>query len=129
RGRAVEARRQSARARVEGRERLAPAVRMPRISIASGIELHYELDDYLWPWTNATPVLMVHGHARSTRFWDRWVPPAAGTHRVYRLDLWGCGQSSRPPENFRFEAAGILGNILAAMDALELQRAHWVGES
>jgi pimeloyl-ACP methyl ester carboxylesterase len=102
---------------------------MPRVAIDKGIELNCEIDDFLWPWTAAVPVLMVHGHARSARFWERWVPTLSDAHRVYRLDQWGCGGSTRPPEGPRFEPPGILGHILAAMDALALERVHWVGES
>ena len=66
---------------------------MPRIALADGVSLHCAQDDYLWPWNSPEPVLMLHGFSRNARFWNRWVPPIAETHRIYRPDLLGCGES------------------------------------
>ena len=44
---------------------------MPRIALAEGASVHCILDDFLWPWVDSTPVLMMHGFARNARFWNR----------------------------------------------------------
>ena len=64
---------------------------MPRIALPEGVGVHCIADDFLWPWDDSTPVLMMHGFARNATFWNRWVPAIAETHRIYRPDLLGCG--------------------------------------
>ena len=103
--------------------------RMPLIALPEGVSIHCAVDDYLWPWDDSTPVLMMHGFARNASFWHRWVPTIAGTHRVYRPDLLGCGLSDRPPEDDRYTPATIGAQIIAVLDALSLSRVHWIGES
>jgi len=102
---------------------------MPTIRLADGFSVHCAVDDYLWPWETATPVLMMHGFARNANFWKPWVPPVAGARRVYRPDLLGCGRSDTPASDHRYTAEGIMDHILAVLDALSLDRVHWVGES
>jgi 3-oxoadipate enol-lactonase len=106
---------------------------MPKIPIAipgaNGLALHCAVDDYLWPWQQPTPVVMLHGFARNARFWNRWVPAIAETRRVYRPELLGCGESDVPPAGYKFTPQGIAEQIIATLDALSLPRVHWVGES
>jgi len=75
---------------------------MPQIPVAKGVSIHCVVDDFLWPWETATPVLMMHGFARNALFWNRWVPPVAETYRVYRPDLLGCGLSDQPPAGYHY---------------------------
>lgn len=102
---------------------------MPMIRLAEGLSLHCAVDDYLWPWEQPTPVLMLHGFARNATFWNRWVPAIADSRRIYRPDLLGCGASDAPAESPRFTPQSIARDIVAALDALALPRVHWVGES
>ena len=102
---------------------------MARVEIADGTSLYCDIDDFLWPWTNATPVLMVHGFARTSAFWSRWVPSLAAARRIYRLELRGCAGSDRPADDYAYEPQTILGDVIAAMDELALAKVHWVGES
>jgi pimeloyl-ACP methyl ester carboxylesterase len=67
-----------------------------------GASVHCIVDDFLWPWVDSTPVLMMHGFARNATFWNRWVPAIAETHRVYRPDLLGCGLSDQRPNGYRY---------------------------
>ena len=96
---------------------------------AEDLALHCAVDDYLWPWEEATPVVMMHGFARNARFWDRWVPAIAESRRIYRPELLGCGESAVPPASYSFTPGTIAGQIIATLDALALDRVHWVGES
>src|SRR5258707_13131652 len=102
---------------------------MASIRLGDGLSLHCAVDNYLWPWQQPTPVVMLHGFARNAAFWNRWVPAIAETRRVYRPDLLGCGHSDLPPEGYRYTPEGITRSILAVLDALSLARVHWVGES
>lgn len=102
---------------------------MPMIAMADGAALHCAVDDYLWPWDATLPVVMMHGFARNNRFWNRWVPPIAETRRVYRPDLLGCGESDAPPAGYRYTPEAIAAQVIAALDALGLERVHWIGES
>jgi len=102
---------------------------MPRIALPNGVSVHCKTDDFLWPWDQSVPVLMMHGFARNATFWNRWVPSVAETRRVYRPDLLGCGQSDQPPTGYDYTPAAIAEQVLAVMDGLGLQRVHWVGES
>jgi len=102
---------------------------MPRIALAEGASVHCIVDDFLWPWVDSTPVLMMHGFARNATFWNRWVPAIAETHRVYRPDLLGCGLSDQPPNGYRYTPETIGTQVLAVLDGLCLSKMHWVGES
>jgi pimeloyl-ACP methyl ester carboxylesterase len=102
---------------------------MAHIALPEGVSVHCFVDDLLWPWDNATPVLMMHGFARNATFWNRWVPAIAETRRVYRPDLLGCGLSDQPPDGYRYTPETIGAQILTTLDALSLPRVHWVGES
>jgi hypothetical protein len=56
---------------------------MPRIALAEGASVHCIVDDFLWPWVDSTPVLMMHGFAQiggkmaKMPIWRRWVISAA----------------------------------------------------
>lgn len=102
---------------------------MPQIPLPEGVSLHCTTDDFLWPWDQQTPVLMMHGFARNALFWNRWVPAIAETHRIYRPDLLGCGLSDQPAAGYRYTPQAIGEQIMAVLDALSLSRVHWVGES
>ena len=102
---------------------------MPSIPLGEGLSLHCAVDDYLWPWEEPTPVLMIHGFARNASFWNRWVPPIADSRRVYRPDLLGCGKSEFPAPDYAYTPEKIGAQILAVLDAHALSRVHWVGES
>jgi pimeloyl-ACP methyl ester carboxylesterase len=102
---------------------------MPSVRLDEGLSLHCAVDDYLWPWDAATPVLMMHGFARNATFWNRWVPAVAESRRIYRPDLLGCGASDVPAPGYHFTPEKIEAEIRAVFEAMSLKRVHWVGES
>lgn len=95
------------------------------------LDMHYELADYTPPWRTAPPetVLLYHGYARNMMFWQAWVPLLAADYRVLRLDARGCGQTSVPPAGSVYTFDQLANDAIGLMDALGIDRVHWVGES
>ena len=77
----------------------------------------------------STPVLMHHGFARNATFWRRWIPFLTATRRVYRPEVRGCGKSDVPSRDFKVSPDSLVADALRVMDAMGLERVHWVGES
>ena len=92
--------------------------------------LHYRIDDHTDPWREAGTVVLQHGFARSSKFWYAFVPCLSGQYRVVRPDLRGHGQS---PVDFDTSAPqsidDYVGDVIAVLDALELDAVHYCGES
>jgi pimeloyl-ACP methyl ester carboxylesterase len=75
---------------------------------------------------NAPAVVLLHGTAGSTAWWDP-VLPALGDRHVVRLDLLGHGRSAKPADGYGIaEQARRVG---AALDHLGVRRATVVGHS
>jgi pimeloyl-ACP methyl ester carboxylesterase len=102
---------------------------MPTVD-ANGCRMFYEIDDYCDPWvTDKETVWLQHGVGRSSRFWYQWVPALAPEYRVIRRDMRGHGQSSAPPSDHKWSLNELAQDMLAFMDALGLERVHYLGES
>jgi pimeloyl-ACP methyl ester carboxylesterase len=77
---------------------------------------------------DAPALVLIHGLAGSTRWWDALVPMLARSHRVIRVDLLGHGWSAKP-------AGGGYGiseqgrRVAAALDRLGVKHAVVVGHS
>lgn len=108
---------------------------MPLETITVGdIAMRYELVDYTPPWqaTPAPVVLLHHGYARNLWFWQGWVPRLADGFRVLRFDARGCGGTTRTPPDAQPEPYRIeqyVADAIGLIDALGIDRVHWVGES
>ncbi|MGZ5122515.1 MAG: alpha/beta fold hydrolase [Burkholderiales bacterium] len=102
-----------------------------RTARVGDLDIHYELADYTPPWRGTPPetFLLYHGYARNMLFWHRWVPLLAGNYRVLRLDARGCGETTIPPEGSPYTFEQLAGDAIGLMDALGIERVHWVGES
>ena len=101
---------------------------MPKIR-ANNYEMHYEVEDFTDPWKPAQTVWIQHGFGRSSRFWYHWVPPLAGHYRVVRRDMRGHGQSADPGPDYQWSVDDLLNDMKGFLDALGLDRVHYVGES
>ena len=92
--------------------------------------LYYEIDDYTDPWKDAPYILLLHGYARSGKFWRFCVPYLARFYKVIRLDLRGQGQSDSNfdlDKGINFEA--YIDDFTALLDHLGIESAHCCGES
>jgi 3-oxoadipate enol-lactonase len=100
---------------------------MPEARITPDLLMHYEVDDYTDPWTQADTILMVHGNAESGLSWFGWVPPLAREFRIVRPDTRGYGASTPMPRGFAWSLDVIVDDHLALMDQLGIERFHLVG--
>jgi len=71
------------------------------------------------------PLLLVHGWPQHWFQWRRMIPELAGRYRVTCPDLRGFGWSDAPPG--RYEKETLAGDLLALLDALDLERVRLVG--
>jgi pimeloyl-ACP methyl ester carboxylesterase len=75
-----------------------------------------------------TPVLLIHGFPDSHRLWRHQVPAlVAAGKRVIAPDLRGFGDSGKPQEVAAYGVRHSVADMLAVLDALELERAQVVG--
>lgn len=77
-----------------------------------------------------TPVLCLPGLTRNAADFDDFAPLAAATGRdVYAISLRGRGRSDYDPNHLNYFPTTYVGDILAALDQLEIPRAIFVGTS
>jgi pimeloyl-ACP methyl ester carboxylesterase len=71
------------------------------------------------------PIVLVHGFWQHWWEWRKVIPGLAERHRVICPDLRGFGWSDAPPG--RYEKEELAGDIVALLDALELERVGLIG--
>ena len=103
---------------------------MPFLDRAGQPRLYYELDDFTDSWKTAPTILLLHGYARSSRFWRAWVPYLSRFYKVIRPDLRGLGQSAK---NFDLDRGinldAYLRDFTDLLDHLGVESVHYCGES
>ena len=87
---------------------------------ANGIETYYEVHG------SGPPVLLVAGLGGAGTYWREQVAPFARAHTVIVYDQRGTGRSSHVPVASIDELAG---DALALLDALKIDKVHYVGHS
>jgi len=95
------------------------------------LEVNYEWTDFSLPWESKKreTVFMYHGYIRSALFWQAWVPLIANEFKALRMDARGCGETSKPPEDYVYTFEQMADDAIDFLDHLELKKVHWVGES
>ena len=75
-----------------------------------------------------TPVVLLHGFPDSSRLWRQQIPAlvAAGM-RVIAPDLRGFGESDKPHDVEAYAVRHSVADMVALMDAFDIERAHVVG--
>jgi pimeloyl-ACP methyl ester carboxylesterase len=74
---------------------------------------------------DAPPILLVHGWPQNWWAWRRVIPALATGHRVIVPDLRGHGWTEAPKSGY--EKAQLAADLIAVLDALEIERTIWVG--
>jgi pimeloyl-ACP methyl ester carboxylesterase len=77
---------------------------------------------------DAPALLLIHGNASSSRWWDDMVPLLTRSHRVIRIDLLGYGRSAKPDER-SYAIPDQARRAGAAMVRLGVDRVIVVGHS
>lgn len=75
----------------------------------------------------APVVVLSHSLASSGIMWEQQVPALVDGYRVLRYDTRGHGGSDAPSGPYTLDALG--DDVIAMLDALEIDRVHWVGLS
>jgi 2-succinyl-6-hydroxy-2,4-cyclohexadiene-1-carboxylate synthase len=88
-----------------------------------GLDLHVEVDG------SGPPLLLLHGFTNSIASWDLVRSDLAKAFRLILVDLIGHGQSEAPADPSRYTSEHALMDLLAVLDALDLQRVALLGYS
>ena len=92
------------------------------MSLADG-DMHVVVDGP----ADSPALLLIHGSAGSTAWWDPTVPELAEVFRVVRVDLLGHGCSTSPPGGYDIPTQAQ--RVGAALEHLDIDRATVVGHS
>lgn len=90
---------------------------------ADGVRLHAETSG------EGTPVLLLHGFTGSARSMDGVAEGLRDAHRVLGIDLVGHGRSEAPRDAGAYSLERCAAQVVAALDAFRIERAHLVGYS
>lgn len=73
------------------------------------------------------PVILIHGFFYDSYVWNKNIDALAKKFKVYALDLFGFGYSTREPMDYGYPL--YADQLLKFMDAINIQRASLVGQS
>ena len=100
---------------------------MPYVNV-NGLDLFYYDDDFTNPWEPAETILINHYGAGDSTLYNKWVPQLASRYRVIRWDRPGYGRSQTPGFGYTLTTQSFLDDIAGFMDALGLEKIHYVGD-
>jgi len=100
---------------------------MPYVNV-NGLDLFYYDDDFTDPWVPAETILFNHYGAGDSTLYNKWIPKLASKYRVIRWDRPGYGRSQVPGYDYRLTTQGFLDDISGFMDALGLEKVHYIGD-
>lgn len=80
---------------------------------------------------SGAPIVMVHGTALSQVIWRGfgYVRELGSAHQIITLDLRGHGRSDKSHEASAYAMELFVGDVLAVLDELGVDRAHYLGYS
>jgi pimeloyl-ACP methyl ester carboxylesterase len=96
---------------------------MPFLTTDDGVKLHYEESG------SGTPIVFVHEFAGDCRTWEAQMRHFSRRYRCIAYNARGYPPSDVPADVERYSQQRARDDILAAFDALEIERAHIVGNS
>lgn len=98
-----------------------------KIRVSDDCEIAVRTDDYVLPWDQRPPVVMLHGLAESGEAFRRWVPYFASHHVVVRPDLRGYGDSTPMAADYTYLFQNLGSDIIRVLDVLKLDRVLLIG--
>jgi pimeloyl-ACP methyl ester carboxylesterase len=101
---------------------------MPHIRTGD-FDCWYVEDCFADPWLPTDTIVIQPGFGRNGEYWRSWVPDLARHHRVIRRDMRAHGGSSAGPAGHQWSVEGLADDVIAFLDAVGLDRVHYVGES
>jgi pimeloyl-ACP methyl ester carboxylesterase len=87
----------------------------------NGIDLYYEEQG------SGSPLVLIHGFSSAGMVWANHVAALTSTYRVIVPDLRGHGRSTGAPDTIHHDR--FAADLVALLDHLEVDRAHFVGHS
>ncbi len=78
---------------------------------------------------DAPPLVLLGSVGSTSAMWEPVLAPLLEQFRVIRLDHRGHGDSAPSPSGAAASLADLAADVLATLDALDVQRADWVGLS
>ncbi len=90
---------------------------------ANGIVINYDVSGP----PNAPWLILSNSLATNLHMWDGTAADMNDAYRVLRYDQRGHGETEAPPGRYKFET--LVADVIALMDALGIERAHWCGIS
>lgn len=94
----------------------------------NGLELFYYDDDFTPPWEPSETILLNHYGGGDSTLYNSWIPLLARHYRVIRWDRPGHGRSEKPPFGYSLTPQGFVADIVGFMDALGLEKVHYVAD-
>lgn len=73
------------------------------------------------------PVVLLHGFGSDSYTWHNNISALAAKFKVYAIDLWGCGYSTREPLDYGYPL--YVNQLRCFMDALRIEKASLIGQS
>lgn len=73
------------------------------------------------------PLIFLHGTSGHLEAFIRNLPAHARHYDCHAIDMMGHGYTDSPPDAYRIR--GYVDHLVAYLDAVEIDRAHFVGES
>jgi len=96
---------------------------MPKLTTDDGVRLHYEESG------SGTPIVFVHEFAGDWRTWQPQLHHFSRRYRCIAYNARGYPPSDVPADVERYSQQRARDDILAVLDALDIERAHIVGNS
>lgn len=73
------------------------------------------------------PVILIHGFFFDSNMWNMNIDALAAKNKVYAIDLWGFGYSTRKPLDYGYSL--YAQQLQKFMEAMDIQKASLVGQS
>lgn len=90
-----------------------------------GVHIRYEVEGH------GPPLVLLHGFSENLRtwYWKGFVEALQDTYQLILLDVRGHGASDKPHDSAAYALAAYAADVVAVLDALEIEQAHYFGYS